>query len=149
MTNKVWLGALGGALGGLVMKTVVEILDPHSFGLSSRTDADTAHAIWGRMGWAALSDERARQIGAGMHYGFAVLAGIAYTGLGDRYPVIQAGRGSAFGAALWLTGDEIAVSASGLEDPWKTPAFSHASALGAHIAFGLVLDFVQDVRTNA
>lgn len=71
-------GAFAGAIGGLAMKTVVRFVDPHSFGLSSGTDAKTAHELWQRMGWEPLGERHAEQIGAAMHYAFASGAGAAY-----------------------------------------------------------------------
>lgn len=121
------------------MKIFVRLVDPHSFGLSAKTDADTAHAVWHRAGFAPLSDPKAERIGAAMHYAFSVGAGCAYALAAPRFPTLRAGGGSLFGAALWLIGDELAVTLSGLEDASRTPLPSHASALAAHVLFGLTL----------
>ncbi len=138
--KNVLLGVLAGTLGGLAMKAVVRFVDPASFGLSTETDAKTAHEIWRRMGWKPLSDRRAAQIGAAMHYGFAAGSGALYAAVGERWPALRTGGGAAFGAALWLVGDELAVSVSGLEDPRRTPLLSHVSALGAHVLYGVTVE---------
>jgi uncharacterized membrane protein YagU involved in acid resistance len=135
----VW-GAIGGALGGLAMKAMVKLVDPRSFGLSSKTDAKTAHELWRRTGWRALSEEEAEYIGAAMHYGFAIGAGAAYSAAQGRFPLLRIGGGTAFGGFLWLFGDEVAVTLAGLENPRKTSLFSHVSAFGAHLVYGLVLE---------
>ena len=95
------------------------------------------------MNWKPLREEHAQQIGAAMHYAFAVAAGVAYAAGAGTFPMVRTGRGAAFGAALWLIGDEVAVSASGLDDPLKSPVFSHLSALSAHVLYGMVVDAVQ------
>lgn len=140
MMKRLCIGALAGALGGLAMKVLVRFADPHSFGLSARTDANTAHQIWRRLRCQPLAQKRAEQIGAAMHYGFSVAAGAAYTGAAEKFPPLRFGRGAAFGTVLWLVGDELAVSVAGLEDPLRAPAFSHLSALGAHLIYGLIVD---------
>ena len=143
MKKRLFLGALAGALGGLAMKAVVRFVDRDSFGLSAETDAKTAHEIWRRMDWPSLQEKRAGQIGAAMHYAFAVLAGAVYSAGADKYPVIRTGRGAAFGAALFCIGDEMAVSVSGLENPFLTPLISHGSALSAHVVYGMIVDSVR------
>jgi hypothetical protein len=136
-------GALAGLCGGIGMKALVYKFDPDSFGLSARTDAKTARAIWRRMCWGELEERRAEIIGALVHYGFAMAAGAAYAAAAERFPVARAGRGTLFGAALWLVGDEWAVSASGLEEPGRTPLRSHLSALGAHLVYGIAVEALR------
>jgi hypothetical protein len=41
---------------------------------------------------------------------------------------------------LWLIGDELAVTASRLESPGGAGAFSHLSALAAHLLYGFIVD---------
>lgn len=144
MKKRIWLGALGGALGGLVMKVFVECFDRNSFGLSARTDARTAHEIWRRVGGGSLNERDAERIGAALHYVFSIAAGAAYAATGSSLRLVRAGHGTAFGAVLWLIGDELAVTLAGLEDPGQTAAFSHLSALAAHIAYGMVVESLVD-----
>ena len=143
MKKRLFVAGLAGAIGGVAMKAVVRICDRNSFGLSAETDAKTAHEIWRRMSREPLCKQHAEQIGAAMHYAFAITAGIAYAAGIGRFPMMRTGRGAAFGDALWLIGDEVAVSVSRLEDPLKTPVFSHLSALSAHVLYGMVVDAVQ------
>lgn len=140
MKKEVFVGAIAGAFGGLAMKAVVRLVDRNSFGLSARTDAKTTREIWRRMDWPPLSEERDEQLGAALHYGFAIAAGALYAAGAAKFPAMRTGRGAAFGAALWLVGDELAVSASGLEHPLRAPVFSHLSALAAHVLYGIVVD---------
>jgi hypothetical protein len=141
--KKLLFGALGGALGGIAMKSVVALVDRRAFGLSRDTDVRTAHEICRRMGLDPISERRAARLGGGMHHGFSVATGLAYAAAADAIPFLRKGRGTAFGAALWLIGDEVAVSASGLEDPFQASLFSHLSALGAHVLFGMIVAAVH------
>jgi hypothetical protein len=140
MKRHLFYGALGGAIGAIAMKAIVRFIDRDSFGLSAKTDAKTAHEIWRRFNWRPIDDRQAERVGAALHYGFSVAAGAFYAAAAPRFPAIRAARGAAFGSALWLLGDEIAVSVSGLENPFETPVASHLSALGAHIVFGMSVD---------
>jgi Protein of unknown function (DUF1440) len=149
MRNNLLAGAMAGALGGLAMKAVVYFVDRDSFGLSSRTDAAATYEVWRRLNRAPVSQKSAERIGAAMHYGFAIAAGALYAEAATRFPSTRLGRGTAFGTALWLIGDEVAVSALGLEHPFRTPISSHLSALAAHILYGMIVDSVQGARSQA
>lgn len=140
MKKQLFYGAVAGALGGMAMKAVVRFIDQNSFGLSAKTDARTTHEIWRLLNWGRIDDKQAERIGAALHYGFSIGSGALYATAAQRLPAMRCARGAAFGAALWLLGDEIAVSASGLENPFEAPVASHLSALGAHIAYGMLID---------
>jgi type IV secretory pathway TrbD component len=118
------------------MKAVVRFCNPDSFGLSSQTDAHAARTIFG----ADLDQKRAERIGASIHYALGIGTGAAYAAATVRYPALRAGRGAAFGAGLWLVGDELAVSAARLESPSAANVFSHGSALAAHLVYGFIVD---------
>jgi uncharacterized membrane protein YagU involved in acid resistance len=122
------------------MKAFVRFVDSNAFGLSAKTDAETAHAVWLRAGFGPLREAEAERIGAAMHYAFSVAAGCAYAAGARRFPSLRAGAGTLFGAVLWLVGDELAVTLAGLEDARRTPLQSHASALAAHLLYGLAVD---------
>ena len=143
MNKKLLSGMIAGLLGGIAMKVVVRLVDRKSFGLSAETDARAANQLWRRMKRESLSRRQAEQIGAAMHYGFAAATGAAYLAGATQFPSLRAGRGAMFGAGLWLVGDELAMALAGLEDPRRTPMFSHVSALGAHVLYGVILDAWQ------
>src|SRR4051794_16543497 len=145
MKKRLLLGGFAGLVGGMAMKAVVCFIDRNSFGLSTATDAKTAREIARRMDCEPLSSKRAAQIGGALHYGFAAGAGSMYAAVLPKLPALRAGRGAAFGAVLWLVGDEAAVSVSGLEDPLRVPIFSHCSALAAHVLYGIVIDRVLSI----
>jgi uncharacterized membrane protein YagU involved in acid resistance len=118
------------------MKAMVRFCDPDSFGLSSQTDAKAARLVFGK----GLSQKRAERIGSSIHYAFGIAVAAGYAALTEKYPAFRAGRGAAFGAGLWLVGDELAVSAARLENASAANAFSHGSALAAHLLYGVIVD---------
>lgn len=122
------------------MKAIVAFVDPGAFGLSAKTDVKAAHEIWRRMNFHPICDKDAARIGAGMHYAFAIAAGSMYPALSACQPWLRVGKGAMFGGLLWLLGDELAVATAGLEDPFRTRARSHLSALVAHVVYGVVVD---------
>jgi len=134
--KRIVAGVFGGALGGFAMKAVVRLWDPNAFGLSSRTDATAARAVFGE----GLEQRRAEWIGSAMHYGFGIVTGMGYAVASDRFPVLRIGRGTVFGGGLWLIGDELAVTAARLENPGAASAVSHLAALAAHMTYGLIVD---------
>ena len=77
-------------------------------------------------------------------HGFGFVSGAAYAALSESWPQIRTGYGMAYGTAVFIVGDEIAVTAAGLSNPLKKPIESHASALVAHLIFGLVLEGLLD-----
>ena len=140
MKKKLLFGLLGGALGGIAMKAVVAAVDRNAFGLSAATDAKAAREVCRRFGLRLRDQREAEMLGAAMHYSFAVFAGVAYAAGAESFPFLRAAKGAAFGTALWLIGDELAVSIAGLEQPLQVPLNSHLSALGAHVIFGMILE---------
>jgi len=129
-------GGLCGALGSLAMKGVLGWGGPNAFGLSSQTDAKAARALFGE----GLEQRRAEQIGSAMHYVFGIATGVGYALASQRLPAIRSGRGTSFGAGLWLIGDELAATASRLESPGAASGPSHLWALAAHLLYGFIVD---------
>ena len=91
-----------------------------------------------------LSHDEKQQAGNAMHYGFGILSGAFYGAMVEELPVARTGEGLVFGAALWLTADEVAVPALGLSKaPREYPARVHAMALGSHLVYGLTTEIVR------
>jgi hypothetical protein len=82
--------------------------------------------------------EHARVASSAVHYGMAALTGAVYGLVRDSLP-LRGARGPTYGAAVWLVADELAVPALGLGS-WRAPVCTHARALVAHLAYGIVLD---------
>jgi hypothetical protein len=88
-----------------------------------------------------LSDEQRQKLGSGIHWALGAGAGAVYGALKGRLPVVDAGRGLAYGAAFWGIVDEGANAALGVtpgpqQFPWQT----HARGLAGHLVFGVVAD---------
>ncbi len=93
-----------------------------------------------------LSRQEKQVAGPAVHYGYAMLVGGLYGALAEETPVVTMGAGVPYAAGLWLLGDEMVVPILGLsKPPTAYPASTHASALAAHLVFGLALDLTRRV----
>jgi putative membrane protein len=82
--------------------------------------------------------------GSIVHYAFGATIGGLYGVLAARRPDTAAGLGLPFGAAVWMTADEIGMPALGLaKRPAAYPLTDHLSALTAHLVFGAVMESVR------
>lgn len=79
-----------------------------------------------------------------VHYAFGGAMGALYGTLSEVAPETRVLEGGAFGAAVWIGGDEIAVPWLGLsKTPDEYPIELHAQALAAHIVYGVTTEFVR------
>ncbi len=104
----------------------------------------TAQAISSRLLHRNLTEPEKKWAGPLVHYAFGTALGAAYGALATTAPVAKSGAGTAFGAAVWVAADEIAVPALGLSgppDPNRTA--SRAKALGQHLIYGLTTHFAR------
>jgi putative membrane protein len=91
-----------------------------------------------------LSDHQKQAAGSAMHYAFGIVSGAAYGAAVEEWPAARVGQGTVFGAALWLTADEIAVPAFRLsKPPAEYPVRVHAMALSSHLVYGVVTELVR------
>jgi len=91
-----------------------------------------------------LTKEQKKKAGPIVHYAYGALIGGVYGALAEVAPTVTTYAGTAYGAAAWLAGDEIAVPKLGLsEPPSKYPPKVHIQALAAHLAYGLGTDLVR------
>jgi uncharacterized membrane protein YagU involved in acid resistance len=68
----------------------------------------------------------------------------AYGVLAELAPIVTAGDGVAFGTALWLLADEVAVPAAGLsKPPREIPVTTHIYALVSHLVYGWITEMVR------
>ena len=90
-------------------------------------------------------EEREKQpAGNAMHYAFGVATGGLYGVAAEHWDGVRACQGTAFGAALWLAADEIAVPLMKLSKPARAyPLRVHAMALGSHLIYGAVTELVR------
>jgi putative membrane protein len=114
---------------------------------SSGDDATVkaAKAIASKVFQYKLTAVEKRWAGPVVHYGMGAKLGALYGALAPSTS-IETGAGMAYGAAVWLCADEIAVPIFGLSKlPIDTPLVSHVNALAAHLVFGLVLHFTRKI----
>lgn len=156
-------GALGGAAGTLAMRlywsaaTAITGRDPRTLtsgppphALDDLSVAGPQHeqgegstAAAGRIAYEAAtgeapSSETKETLSYTVHWGYGLAMGGLYGLVRGRAPGADAAGGLAFGAALWLVGDELMVSLLGLaKGPTAFPPAQHAHRLGAHAAYGL------------
>lgn len=91
-----------------------------------------------------LSLDQKKRLGPVVHYGFGALMGAFYGGLSEEFSLASSAWGTAFGSALFIGADEIAVPALGLAPgPSKTPLNIHLYAWASHLVFGAALEFVR------
>jgi putative membrane protein len=78
-----------------------------------------------------------------VHYAFSAFVGAIYGAAIELAPAARAGRGTAFGAVVWLVADEVALPLLRLaKGPAAYPLSTHAEMLAAHLVFGWTTDAV-------
>lgn len=145
MWKRLFWGSLAGLAGGLAMRVVVKTWetlyagDPQHgpFGLDVEADRNAAVLMCRQVSDVQLSDREAEFIGATAHYALSAVSGAGYLS-GPEW--VRTGRGIPYGLAIWLFGDLLAVSATGVSDPRSKTADSHAVAFAAHVLYGIMID---------
>lgn len=73
-----------------------------------------------------------------VHWGYGIAQGGAYATIRGPVEGVDALGGAAFGAGLWLVGDELVVPMLGLQEgPTASPMSSHMNRLAMHLVYGL------------
>lgn len=144
----IWKSSICGALGGLAGAWAMQhfrILwerrpdaSPESgiFGFDEEADIKSVDQVCSLLSLPAVSEPEALRAAMLLHYGYGAFAGAAYGAMRRKLLETEAGSGLTFGLALWLFGDELAITAAGLSDPATRKASAHVSALFAHLLFG-------------
>jgi putative membrane protein len=153
--NQVYKGLIAGAIGGLAASWIMTQFqaavsralegqpDPHK-GEGEDATVKTASAISSKVLDHELSPEEKKTAGPLVHYAYGAGIGAVYGGLTQKYGTTKSGFGSAYGAAAWALGDEVAVPALGLgKKPTETPVAKHVQALAAHLVYGVTLEGVR------
>ncbi len=147
------VGSLAGILAAFAMRQFVSLwhstrggrAEDGAFGLDREADINAARKLWQLLFQKSLTDAEALKIALAMHYGYSAAASAGYAVLVDGNSVFGAGFGTAYGTALWLAGDEIAVTLMRLSDPRSKTKASHAIAFAAHLLFGSVTELSRRV----
>ena len=154
-------GSIGGLAGAWAMNEFLAISQgvhkawkrsahqpekPKSQGASQEDDATmkTADALANLFTHRHLTHEQKKKAGPIVHYAYGAVMGAVYGAIAEVAPVTAKGIGTAFGAAVWLGGDEIGVPALGLSKaPSAYPARVHINGLATHLVYGATLDLVR------
>ena len=91
-----------------------------------------------------LKKDEKKSAGEAVHYAMGATSGAIYGAMAEVFPVVTAGEGLPFGAAVWLIADDVVVPALGLsKPPTAYPLSTHAYALASHLVYGLTTDLVR------
>lgn len=89
------------------------------------------------------------RLGVAAHYAFSASLGALYAVLGERMRWIRAGRGTLYGAGVWVVADEGVIPALGLSrGPRELGPGVLIYGLAAHLVYGWALDAVLRMPIN-
>lgn len=91
-----------------------------------------------------LTGAEERWAAPAVHYLLGAALGANYTVLAERVPTTATGAGTAYGALVWLLGDEVAIRAMGLaHGPVETSISARANALVSHVLYGVTTELTR------
>jgi hypothetical protein len=156
--HAIWKGMAAGAAGGLAASWTMNqfqslwaaaaknFSNGQSGGQKPDEDATvkTARAISRGLLHCDLTKDQKKWAGPVVHYALGTLLGAVYGAFAGKASLARAGFGAAYGSAVWLAADEVAVPAFGLsKSPGETTASSHVQELAAHVVYGVTTDLVR------
>jgi hypothetical protein len=95
-----------------------------------------------------VPDKYREPAGTAVHYGFGALLGAVYGAAVEVRPETSAGFGTAYGAAVSLVADEMAMPALGFTPPApEVAASTHLRGFVSHLVFGAALEAVRRLLT--
>jgi hypothetical protein len=97
-----------------------------------------------------VPDEYREPAGAAVHYGFGAFLGAIYGAAVELRPATSTGFGTAYGAAVSLVADEMAMPALGFSPPAPDVAAStHLRGFVSHLVFGASLEAARRLLAGA
>ena len=122
-----------------------EVKPPDDQAQSERNGDDatvrTATAISQAVFDHQLTKDEKKWAGPLVHYALGTVLGATYGILSETVPKATIGRGTAYGAAVWLMADEVSLPVLGLSKaPTEYPASDHIKALTSHLVYGFTTD---------
>lgn len=151
----VYKGLIAGSIGGLaaswvmtqfqalLSKALTGQSNPHE-GQGEDATVKTAKKLSCAVADHELTDEEKKKAGPFVHYAYGTGIGALYGGMVQRFEPAKSGFGSAYGAAAWALGDEVAVPAFGLgKKPTEAPVSQQFQMLAAHLVYGMTLEGVR------
>lgn len=157
---ELWKGALAGAVAGLVASTVMTRFQglwssaqqklksnssqqqtPRHSEPSSNPTVKVADNIIRKVAGKEVPRQHKETAGTIVHYGFGTAMGAVYGLLTEVSPSATAGYGLAYGAALFIGADELAVPALDLSRPaTEVPLNRHLYGLASHLVYAAALE---------
>lgn len=150
------VSVIAGALGGLAASYVMNQFhsawttvskkssgEPETKASGDDATVKTAKALSEHLLDHRLTEAEKKWAGPAVHYAFGTLVGAAYGVLSEVLPVSKRGYGVAYGAAVWLAADEIAVPALRLAGRSKPSMSTHIQGLTSHLVYGLTTDLTK------
>ena len=147
-------GVAGGLLASFLMEQFQAAWSAVSQAMSSgrrrggrKADPATvkaANLVSEKMTGRKIPSDYKRLAGEAVHYGMGTTSAAAYGVFAELAPIVTAGDGVAFGTALWLLADEVAVPTAGLsKPPREIPVTTHIYALVSHLVYGWITETVR------
>jgi putative membrane protein len=104
---------------------------------TKRTATAVSRGLFGH----ELSDEERAVVAGVIPLAFGTLVGGIYGALTEYFPFVSVGHGTAYGTAVWLGAEELAMPGLKLSKPVRDMAWSaHATGLAGHLVYGFALD---------
>lgn len=147
------MGAVAGLVGAYAMQQFRTAWNMHYaasprdgvYGLDEEADLKSANVLTNFFIRRTLPEKDALRLALLLHYGYGAFAGAGYAISAPKWPPLKAGYGTLFGTGVWLLGDELPISLSGLSNPFARSIRSHASAFAAHLLFGAAAELTRRV----
>jgi putative membrane protein len=144
--TKLLIGAAGGLAGAALMgqthKLTSKLVNAPPMRGEDATEKvanNVAKKITGRR----LRSSTRKTGGHIVHYAFGAAMGSLYVVLADATPLVSAGRGALFGAAIYAGAHAATVPALGLASgPLENDAARECAELSSHVVYGVVTDTV-------
>lgn len=157
-TTGIWKGAVAGVIAGCTASWLMNRFQAAATKLKDRDQQEqnsqdgedatmkAADALAKNVFRIDLSKEDKEQLGPVVHYVFGSSMGALFGVIADLYPSARAGWGMAFGTALFLVADELAVPLLHLSSsPKQTPLKTHLFAWASHLVYGAGTESVRRV----
>lgn len=110
------------------------------FGFDREADMNSAKIAYRSLSREAPSKREAARLALALHFAYGGLVGVGYAAASESMPWLHGGSGALAGIILWLFADELPISLTGISNPFRKSAASHAAALAAHIVFAVTAD---------
>lgn len=88
--------------------------------------------------------------GSAVHFAFGATMGAIYGAAAELEPAVTIGQGTAFGTAVFIAADEVALPLTGLaQSPLRTPVRRHLYSLMCHFAYGAATEATRRLLRDA